>query len=259
MAEVKSVTLPVTGMTCANCATTIERNVRKLPGVSVANVNLANEKLTVAFDPAQLDERGIMTRVERIGYGIPTGKIELPITGLRDNSDALALEKALSRQNGVLAATVSYGTERAALEYIPGLASIDELAAAIRKAGFDLVQAGESESIEDAEAKVRAAEVSRQLRLLILGLIMTVPLVVYSMARDFGLVSFPNDQLAMLIPATIVQFVVGWMYYVGAFKSLRAGGANMDVLIALGAEGVDGTAGQNRKRGARGRGDRNQH
>ncbi len=39
----------------------------------------------------------------------------------------------------------------------------------------------------------------------------------------------------MLIPATIVQFLVGWQYYVGAYKSLRAGGANMDVLIALGS------------------------
>src|SRR5512139_3760351 len=176
MAEVKSITLPVTGMTCANCATTIERNVRKLPGVSVANV-----KLAVTFDPALLDERGIMTRVERIGYGIPTGKVELPITGLADNSDAVALEKALSRQNGVLAASVSYGTERAALEYIPGVTSIAELAAVMRKAGFDVVQAGETEALEDAEDKVRAQEVSRRRRLLTLGLVLTVPLVTFSM------------------------------------------------------------------------------
>ncbi len=235
MAEANSITLPVTGMTCANCATTIERNVRKLPGVSIANVNLATEKLSVTYDPAQLDERGIMTRVEEIGYGVPTGKIELPITGLRDNSDALTLEKALSRQAGVLEAGVSYGTERAALRYIPGLTSIEELAATIRKAGFDLVQVGEAEAIEDVEAKVRAAEVNRQRRLLILGLVLTLPLIAYSMARDFRLVSFANDQFAMMIPATIVQFVVGWQYYVGAFKSLRAGGANMDVLIALGS------------------------
>ena len=107
--------MPVTGMTCANCAATIERNVRKLPGVNVANVNLASEKLTVAFDPALLDERGIIARVERIGYGVATGKTELPITGLRDNSDALSLEKLLAKQNGVLAASVSYGTERGAL------------------------------------------------------------------------------------------------------------------------------------------------
>ena len=204
----KNITLPVTGMTCANCAATIERNVRKLPGVDVANVNLASEKLTVVFDPAQLDEHGIIARVEQIGYGIPTGKVELPITGLRDNSDALTLEKLLARQEGVLAASVSYGTERATLEYIPGLTSIAELARIVRKAGFDLVQAGEAESIEDVEAQVRAAEVNRQKRLLIIGLIFTMPLVVYSMARDF-IVPFPNDLWVMLFPATIVQFVVG--------------------------------------------------
>jgi copper chaperone CopZ len=70
MAEVKNIILPVTGMTCTNCATTIESNVRKLPGVNLANVNLANEKLTVAFDPTQLNEHGIIARVECIGYGI---------------------------------------------------------------------------------------------------------------------------------------------------------------------------------------------
>ncbi len=235
MAEVKSITLPVTGMTCANCSATIERNVRKLPGVSVANVNLASEKLTVTYDSAQLDEHGIIARVERIGYGIPTGKVELPITGLRDNSDALGLERLLAKQDGVLAASVSYGTERAALQYIPGLTSMNELAGLIRKAGFDLVQVGEAESIEDVETKVRAAEVGRQRRLLTLGLILTLPLVVYSMARDFGVVSFKNDEFAMMILATVVQFVVGWQYYAGAYKSLRAGGANMDVLIALGS------------------------
>ncbi len=235
MSEVKNITMPVTGMTCANCAATIERNVRKLPGVDIANVNLANEKLTISFDPALLDEQGIIARVERIGYGVATGKTDLPVTGLRDNSDALALEKLLAKQDGVLSASVSYGTERVSLEYIPGMTSIAELAVVIRKAGFEIVQVGETETIEDVETKVRQAEVSRQRRLLILGLIMTAPLMAYSMARDFNLVSLPYDQFAMMIPATIVQFVVGWQYYVGAFKSLRAGGANMDVLIALGS------------------------
>jgi Cu+-exporting ATPase len=235
MAEVKSINLPVTGMTCANCAATIERNVRKLPGVSVANVNFASEKLTVTFDPVQLDEQGIITRIEHVGYGVATGKTELPITGMRDNSDALALEKALAKQNGVLAVSVSYGTERASLQFIPGMTSIAELAAVIRKAGFDLVQVGDTETLEDVEAKVRAGEISRQKRLLILGLVLTTPLVVYSMARDFGLVSIPNDNFIMMLLATVVQFVVGWQYYVGAYKSLRAGGSNMDVLIALGS------------------------
>ena len=235
MGEMKNVTMPVTGMTCANCAATIERNVRKLQGVQVANVNLASEKLSVEFDPGVLDEQGIIARVVRAGYGVAIGKTELPVTGMRDSSDALGLEKLLAKQEGVLAASVSYGTERVALEFIPGMTHIGDLAEVIRKAGFDLVQVGEAESLEDVEAKVRAAEVTRQKRLLILGLVLTLPLMAYSMARDFGLVSFANDEFAMLILATIVQFVVGWQYYNGAFKSLRAGGANMDVLIVLGS------------------------
>lgn len=235
MADLKNTTLPVTGMTCANCVTTIEENIRKLPGVDAASVNLASEKLTVTYDAAVLDEHDIIAGVERIGYGIPASNIELPITGLRDDSDAVALEKLLARQPGVLAAGVSYGAERATVQYVTGRTTIAELAATIRKAGFDLVQAGEAESIDDAEANARTAKVQRQRRLLIIGLIFTAPLIVYSMARDFGLISLTGDEYAMLIAATVVQFGVGWQYYVGAAKSLRAGSANMDVLIALGS------------------------
>src|SRR5512138_1483500 len=204
MAEVKNVTMPVTGMTCANCAATIERNVRKLPGVQLANVNLANEKLSVDFDPTQLDEQGIIARVIRVGYGVATGKAELPVTGLRDQSDALTLEKLLARQEGVLKASVSYGTERILVEYIPGMTNIADLARLVRKAGFDLVQVGEEEELEDVEAKVRSAEISHQKRLLITGLALSTPLMVYSMSRDFGLVGFAYDNFAMLALATIV-------------------------------------------------------
>jgi Cu+-exporting ATPase len=235
MVEAKQVTLPVTGMTCANCAATIERNVRKLPGVGVANVNFASEKLTVEFDPSLLDERGIIARVQKVGYGVAMGRADLPITGLHDSTDAMSLEKLLDKQNGVLAASVSFGAERATLEYIPGLTSIAELASVIRKAGYDVVQAGESEEMEDAEAQARAAEVRRQGSLLILGIILTTPLMLYSMAHDFGLVHINGEGWLMMILATLVQFFVGWQYYVGSYKSLRVGSANMDVLIAMGS------------------------
>ena len=92
---VQRIHMAVTGMTCANCAAAIERNVRKLPGISTADVNLASEKLTVAFDPTLLNELGIIAKIEKTGYGVAIGKAELPVTGLRDNSDAVALEKLL--------------------------------------------------------------------------------------------------------------------------------------------------------------------
>lgn len=235
MATIKNVTMPVTGMTCANCASAIERNVRKLPGIDIANVNLASEKLTVSFDTTQLNEQGIIDKIQKIGYGVAIGKADLPVTGLSDNSDALALEKVIGRQNGILEANASYATGRLSFRYIPGMISISEIAALTRKSGFDLIQLNESETIEDAETTIRTEETNRQKRLLIIGLVFTIPLMIFSMSRDFGLPGFRYEQLAMLIPASIVQFFVGRQYYVGAYKSLRAGGANMDVLIALGS------------------------
>ncbi len=50
----KRVTLPITGMTCANCVAAVERNLKKLEGVNTAVVNLSSERATVEFDPARL-------------------------------------------------------------------------------------------------------------------------------------------------------------------------------------------------------------
>ena len=235
MGNIKNSIMPVTGISCSNCALTIESNIRKLQGIKEANVDFASENLTVAFDTSVLSENQIISSVRRIGYGIATGKIELPVTGMQDNTDALSLEKSLIRQDGVLSCHVNYNSEHVLLEYIPGMTSIARLAAIIRKAGFGIIQAGDNEEVEDIEAKVRAIEVNRQKKLLIVGLIFTIPLVIYSMLRDFRLAGFEYDQYAMLAAATVVQFVVGWHFYAGGFKSLRFGAANMDVLIMLGS------------------------
>ena len=231
----KTVIMPVTGMSCSNCALTIESNIRKVPGVEEASVDFAGEKLKVAFDVSQLTENDIVAAVKKIGFGIAVGKLELPVTGMQDNTDALTLEKVLRRQDGVLSCRVNYSAERLLVDYIPGMTSISELAEVIRKTGFDIIQAGETEEIEDVEAKARSSELDRQRHLLMIGLIFTIPLIVFSMVRDFKVFSFRYDQFVMLFAATIVQFIVGWQFYIGAFKSLRLGSANMDVLIMLGS------------------------
>lgn len=233
--NIKNSVLPITGMTCSNCARAISLNVGKLPGIKTANVDFAGEKLTVEFDPSLTNEITIIACIRKIGYDVATGKLELPVIGLQDSTDALSLEKILIKQNGVLNASVGFGTERVVLEYIPGMTSIAELARVIRKAGFDIVQAGDTEEVEDVEAKVRASELRKQKNLLIIGLIFTIPLIIFSMMRDFRVVGFEYDQFFMLAAATVVQFVVGWQFYIGAFKSLRFGSANMDVLIMMGS------------------------
>ncbi len=237
MSETKQVTLPITGMYCANCVTTIERNLKKVDGVQQAVVNLSSERAVVQFDPASATLEAMIARVERAGYGIASGEADLIIKRLADDNDARRLEKALQKVEGVLEAQVSLTTEHARVKYVPTVASQAELRQVVSKAGFEALELGGE--AEDAEAKSRQKEIDHQRRLLITGLVFTIPLFIFSMLRDFNLLGMWAHEawvnwLVGLVAAP-VQFYVGWQYYVGAFKALRSGSANMDVLIAMGS------------------------
>ena len=241
----KTITLPITGMTCANCVGTVERSLKKLDGVESAAVNLASERAAVAYDPAKLGQAALIARIERAGYGVAMGEAVLPILRLGDQTDAGRLQKALAAVEGVTDAVVNLATEQAVVKYIPTLVSQVDLRRAVAAAGFDTLRAGGDS--KDAEQAAREQEIAHQRRLLWLGLLFTVPLFALSMTMDLvhnvaGLHDFLPwlfhwDGLTWLFwaLATPVQFYVGWQYYVGAFKALRNKSANMDVLIAMGS------------------------
>ncbi len=238
MTDKKQVILPVTGMTCANCVATIERNLKKVNGVETAVVNLSSERATVEFDPNLAGIEDLVARIRRAGYDVAEGEADLAIRRLSDDNDARRLEKALAKLEGVQEAQVSFATERARIRYIPTLVSQAEIRRAVASAGFEAVETGGE--AEDAEHKARQAEIAQQRRLLAVGLIFTVPLFLLAMGRDLELLPMelahaPWMDWAMFILATPVQFYVGWQYYVGAYKALRNGSANMDVLIAMGS------------------------
>ena len=238
MDKPKQIVLPITGMTCANCVATIERNLKKLDGVSTAVVNLSSERATVEFDPAKLALDDIIHKVERAGYGVAQGEADFTLRHLSDSSDARRLEKSLAKLEGVNEVQVNLAAESLRLKYIPTLISQTEIRQAVKKAGFETVESGGE--AEDAEAKARQMEITHQKKLLITGILFTLPLFILSMARDFDLIPqsvgyAPWMNWLMLLLATPVQFYVGWQYYVGAFKALRNKSANMDVLIAMGS------------------------
>ena len=235
MSDMRNVTMLVTGMTCANCATLIERYLRKLPGVNTVRVDLAGDAVTLAFDEERLDERAIIAALERIGYGVAVGKARLQIMGLRQAADAETLAGLLGGLEGVLRASVSFAAKEVAVDYLSGMTRVAEISGVIRRAGFALVRADQIEQLDQKETRERGRQERRQQGLLALGLILTLPIILYSMARDYLPVKLPHDAFVLLLAATLVQFVVGWQFYVGAYRSLRAGGANMDVLIVLGS------------------------
>ena len=237
MSETKQLTLPITGMTCANCVAAVERNIKKVQGVQVANVNLSSERATIEFDPSLAGIDDFLTRIHRAGYGIATGEADLLIQRMSDDNDARRLETVLSAMEGVLEVQVSFVAERAKVKYIPTIISQTELRRSVADAGFEAIETGGE--AEDAERLARDKEIAQQRHYLVFGLICTLPLFIFSMSRDFGLLPhwahLPWANWMMFALATPVQFYVGWQYYVGAYKSLRNRSANMDVLIAMGS------------------------
>jgi len=238
MSETKQIILPVTGMTCANCVATIERNLKKLDGVQSAAVNLSSERAVVEYNPEKLGLSDMVNKVEQAGYGIANGMADLVIQGMMDTNDGRRLEKGVRKLFGVMDMQINITNGKVNVKYIPTLISQNEIRKAIAAMGFKVLVLGEEG--EDVEAKAREAEISHQRRLFIIALIFTVPLFLLSMANDFNLLPMsighqPWLNWVMFVLATPVQFYVGKQYYVGAYKSLRGGSANMDVLIALGS------------------------
>ena len=181
----KHLTLPITGMTCANCVATVERNIKKLDGVDSAVVNLSSERAAVEFNPEKLSLIDVVKKVESAGYGIAVGEAEILIKRLADSNDATRLENSLSQLEGVLEVNISYTTEKAKIKYIPTIINQSEIRKRIKDVGFDPVEIGLD--AEDAEAKAREHEFKKQRNLLITGLVFKLPLFIISMSNDFNL------------------------------------------------------------------------
>lgn len=238
MSELK-LNIPITGMTCANCAMNIERNVAKLNGVDGVNVNFASEHASVQFDPKQTSLQDILSKIQSIGFSVPRADIDFPVTGMTCANCAANIERALNKKvPGVTGVSVNLATERAFVEYIPVVTTLDDIYAAVTKAGYGVIPT-EDAGEEDAEQTARNAEIQNQTRKFLVGVMFTLPLFILSMARDFHLTGAWSHAVwvnwLFLALATPVQFYTGWDYYVGGVKSLKNKSANMDVLVAMGS------------------------
>jgi Cu+-exporting ATPase len=260
----KQLVLPVTGMTCASCANRIERGLKKASGVEAAQVNLASEQATVSYDPQQTSPRQLITTIENTGYGVITDRIEFPVTGMTCASCQGRVEKALRKTEGVIEATVNLATERAVVEYAPGVADWSAIKGAIERAGYGVIEGAPSDAAEqeDVEGAARKAELADKRRKLIVAILFGLPLFVLAMSRDLGLIApwltpfWASNEALMghggtevmhypayadylnwlfLALATPVQFYAGRDFYRNAWKALRHGTANMDTLIAVGS------------------------
>jgi len=222
--------LPIAGMTCAACAARIEKNLNKLPGVA-ANVNFAGESASVMLQSDATPPAAVVDAIRKTGFSVPAQVAEFQIGGMTCAACAARIEKALNRLQGV-EGSVNFASETARVSYVPGLATVEQIAGAIRKAGYDATERVEANAEQEKER--RAAAYRAELKLLWISIALSLPLVL-QMFTMFG----PSH--GELLPrwlqmafATPVQFWIGRRFYSGGWNALRGGGANMDVLVALG-------------------------
>jgi len=235
--KLERIDLPVTGMSCASCAARIEKGLGSVEGVSQATVNFAAEKATVLFHPGQTDISNLIEKVKDLGYGARVEKVVLPIQGMTCASCVSKVEKSVRSLKGVLQVNVNLATERATIEYVPGVASIQDFKTAIQGAGYQILEVKE-EDIVEKERLAREAELSKLKWKFIIGAILLGPILLLMYGAGFlekwiGLSKETNFFIQFLL-ATPVQFWAGLQFYVGFWKATKHKTSDMNTLIAVG-------------------------
>ena len=230
MSETKRTLVKIGGMHCAGCVNSIQRRVLNLRGVSKIEVNLANERATLEYDPTQVKMGAIEKAIEEIGYRVVYEKVALVVEGLTDSSDGQRLENGFGRMEGVRSASINYASSKASVEYNPVLVSLADIRKKIADSGYSILSESPETSAQDIEA--------RKLRnLFFVGLAFTVPAVLFSYPEVFGFVPLAGTNTAAylaFVAASVVQFVAGSRFYSGAFRIAKLRSANMDTLVVIG-------------------------
>ncbi|MEK5507548.1 heavy metal translocating P-type ATPase [Paenibacillus sp. FSL P4-0113] len=231
----KQTTLHITGMSCAACASRIEKGLKRIDGVAQANVNLALEQASISYDPKQVEIAEFRDKIASLGFGTVSEEANLNVTGMTCAACATRIEKGLNRMPGVTGATVNLAMETAHVEYAAGSIAVGDLVSKIEQLGYGAIP----QSAEDNIADVRSKDIHRKKWKWIVSAVLSLPLL-WAMVAHFSFTSWiyvpelflnPWFQLVLTTP---IQFVIGWQFYVGAYKALRNGSSNMDVLVALG-------------------------
>jgi len=226
MSDSTTFDLPIAGMTCASCAGRVERALSKVSGARDVSVNLATEQARVKAPGDSLP--ALLEAVERAGYSVPQQTLELSIDGMTCASCVGRVERALNKVAGVKSVSVNLANERAHLELL-GQVDQQTLLDAVGKAGY-------SASVWQAEAAKtdnQQQRLKRERWALICAIALALPLVAPMMLQPFGL-HWMLPAWAQFALATPVQFIFGARFYVAAWKAVRAGAGNMDLLVALG-------------------------
>ena len=227
--KTKKIVFDIGGMSCVNCAQTIEKRLSSLDGVTHAAVNFAAEKAIVEYDPKIVNQKAVEEAIVDVGYNVIHSKIIFQIEGMSCASCAQTIEKAFMGKEGVYRANVNLATEKATVEFNPEQISEAGIKKTVEDVGYHVIE--HEKSTEDTENKERNRNIRRLRYQVALSLALSIPTLVFTW---YQVLPFLPNNVWLFLFATPVQFIVGWTFIVGAYKGLKNKSANMDTLIVLG-------------------------
>lgn len=236
---------PIEGMTCASCASTVEKTAGKMTGVIEASVNLASEKLNIKVEEGAFDPEELQRQIDASGYTVVMPQYvtkTFDVEGMTCASCSATVEKTTSKLKGMESASVNLASERMKVTYNPLELSVRDISDAVDKAGYKAVPQEEEQTEvtgvkEDEESKEEILK-----KRTILSAVFTVPLMIVSMGPMIGImlpgiidhmqnpVNFALLQLLLTIPV----MWSGRPYFEQGFKTLIKGHPNMNSLISIG-------------------------
>ncbi|MGJ3261194.1 MAG: heavy metal translocating P-type ATPase [Rhodospirillales bacterium] len=233
--DTETLAFGVSGMTCAGCASRAEKALKALPGLEDARVDFATERAVVAR--GRVPANDIRAAIVGAGFAAEQSGIELDIGGMTCAGCAANVEKALNAVPGVIDAEVNLAMERAHVTWLGHDVSSSVLVEAVEAAGYRAEPRATDAEMRRAQAARQAEEERRQLKretaMVAVSIALTAPLLAMMVLPPLG-IAYHVPAWLQLVLAAPVQFWIGARFYVGAYRSLKAGSGNMDVLVALG-------------------------
>lgn len=245
--------IQIKGMTCTSCSTAVESALIALAGVVEARVALATEEANVHYNPNIIIHSQILEAVDDAGFEAilissseDLSKIDLQVEGdLTDHSMIKLIEDSLRSLPGVLELRPSLELSKISLSYKPDLTGPRDFINVIQETSNGSLKAKIFPGEGGRRDAHRNKEIKSYYKSFLWSLVFTVPVFLTSMVFMYipGIKDLLDNKVVKMLTigevirwvlATPVQFVFGWRFYVGSYKSLRRGSANMDVLIALG-------------------------
>ncbi|KAJ1902467.1 Cu(2+)-transporting P-type ATPase, partial [Coemansia sp. IMI 209127] len=249
----ETIQIEVRGMTCSSCVSLVERTVGARDGVQNISVSLLAQRATVHYDSSIISQATLVQAIGDLGFDAKAmdggaqrvAKVNLNIYGMTCASCVSLVERAVKKEPGVVSVAVSLALETATVEYRPSEIGVRRLVAVAEGAGFDVLVADSTQVNTQLESLQRTKDIIAWRQRLWRSMWFSLPVVflakiaphIDALSKFVGwqIVSgLPLGVLLQLLLTTPLQFVIGAQFYRNAFKALRHGNANMDVLVTTG-------------------------